>query len=83
MSLACHAELPDPDVGRREISEAVLELGPIIAKQAHAHAEAVWRFLKRRRIRDYAQKNEARQLLISILAGRGGGDLYAADLPFP
>ncbi|MGW5128981.1 hypothetical protein ACWEQ7_34065 [Streptomyces sp. NPDC004069] len=66
MSLARHAELPDPTVASQEISEAVLELGPVIAKQARAHAEAVRVFLGSGGGRGAEEEWEARRLFDDI-----------------
>ncbi|MFE4719739.1 hypothetical protein ACFRLW_25575 [Streptomyces sp. NPDC056728] len=73
MSLARHTELPDPAVARREISEAVLELGPVIAKQARAHAEAVRVFLGPGGVRGAGEEREAQRLFGDIYAKTGFG----------
>ncbi|MET8751358.1 hypothetical protein ABZW32_14855 [Streptomyces sp. NPDC004667] len=66
MPLTSHAELPDPEVARQEIRDAFSELGPVLAKQARAHAEAVRRFLERRELRGTEGREEALRLLMDI-----------------
>ena len=66
MPLTSHAELPDPEVARQEIRDAFSELGPVLAKQARAHAEAVRRFLERGEPRGTDGREEALRLLTDI-----------------
>ncbi|MFE7595551.1 hypothetical protein [Streptomyces sp. NPDC057494] len=61
MPVTSRAELPDPEVARQEIRAAFSELGPVLAKQARAHAEAVRRLLERG-----GRREEALRLLMDI-----------------
>ena len=72
MSHARRRELPDPDAARREISETVQAVGPVIAKQARAHAQDVHQFLERGRVRGRAREREARTLLHTIYRALDG-----------
>ncbi|MFE4719738.1 hypothetical protein ACFRLW_25570 [Streptomyces sp. NPDC056728] len=72
MPIARHSELPDSDVACREIGEAVLQLGPVIEKQARAHERAVRPFLERGGLRGAARVEEARRLIATICSDSAG-----------
>ena len=66
MSIARHPEVPASEVACREIGEAVLQLAPLIEKQARAHARAVRPFLERGGLRGGGRVEEARRLIATI-----------------